>query len=301
MTTKPSCKWTSLKIIPVSFRKEVQSAHWQHAQVSLFTAALWYQASLHPIVLTSTNRTHSKDTVVAYMDRLLEEIPETVKKVSIWSDGPASQFKNRFIVSALPPLQEKHDLQITWNFFATSHGKGPVYGIGSAVKCLVWNYVRSRKDVVINATSFTTAAGQSNVKVIEMKPSEIDARNKALALDQVFKDAAPIQGIARMHYLKVVKGNIVYFTVAADANSDESDEMDEEVPSITVGDWCSVEYEGVNYPGEWKAVGADDYKVYVMVPAGKIGNCQLTLTKVVKKLNTPFTVNHRGHFNFENI
>ena len=37
-----------------------------------------------------------------------------------------------------------------------------------------------------------------------MKPSEIDARNKALALDQVFKDAVPIQGIAGMHYVKVV-------------------------------------------------------------------------------------------------
>ena len=59
---------------------------------------------------------------------------------------------------------------------------------------LIWNSVRSRKHVVINATSFTTAAGQSNVK-----PSEIDARNKALALDQVFKDAAPITGIAGMH------------------------------------------------------------------------------------------------------
>ena len=44
-------------------------------------------------------------TVVAYIDRLLEEIPETVKKVSIWTDGPASQFKNRFIVAALTPLQ----------------------------------------------------------------------------------------------------------------------------------------------------------------------------------------------------
>ena len=64
------------------------------------------------------------------------------------------------------------------------------------MKRVVWNSVRSRKHVVINATSFTTAADQSNVKVIEMKPSEIDARNKALALDQVFMDAAPIQGIA---------------------------------------------------------------------------------------------------------
>ena len=141
-----------------------------------------------------------------------------------------------------------------------------------------------------------------------MKPSEIDARNKALALDQVFKDAAPIQRIARMHYVKVVKGNVVHFTVAADANSDESDEMDEEVPSIMVGDWCSVEYEGVIYPGEVKAVGADDYKVSVMVPAEKIWKWPVNLDeiyypkqKVVKKLNAPFTVNHHGHFNFENI
>ena len=141
-----------------------------------------------------------------------------------------------------------------------------------------------------------------------MKPSEIDVRNKALALDQVFKDAAPIQRIARMHYVKVVKGNVVHFTVAADANSDESDEMDEEVPSITVGDWCGVEYEGVIYPGEVKAVGADDYKVSVMVPAERKWKWPVNLDeiyypkqKVVKKLNAPFTVNHRGHFNFENI
>lgn len=116
------------------FQDEVQSNHWQKAQVSIFTAALWYESTLHPIVLTSDNLTHSKDTVVAYIDRLLEEIPETVKKVLIWSDGPACQFKNRFIVAALKPLQEKHGIEITWNFFATSHGRGPVDGIGGAVR-----------------------------------------------------------------------------------------------------------------------------------------------------------------------
>ena len=84
--------------------------------------------------------------------------------------------------------------------------------------------------------------------------------------------------------------------------------MDEEVPSITVGDWCSVEYEGVIYPGEVKAVGADDYKVSGMVSAGKNWKWPVNpdkiyypKQKVVKKLKSPFTVNHRGHFNFENI
>ena len=41
------------------------------------------------------------------------------------------------------------------------------------------------------------------------------------------------------------------------------------MPSITVGDYCSVEYKGVIYPGEVKVVVADDYKISVMVSAGK--------------------------------
>ena len=61
------------------------------------------------------------------------------KTVSICSDGPPSQFRNRFIAAAIPVLEAKHQLYITWNFFATSHGKGPVDGIGGSVfKRYVW-------------------------------------------------------------------------------------------------------------------------------------------------------------------
>lgn len=51
-----------------------------------------------------------------------------------------------------------------------------------------------------------------------------------------------------------------------DANSS----LDEDVISISVGDWCAVEYEGMIYPGEVKVIVGDDYQVSsVMVPAGK--------------------------------
>lgn len=67
-----------------------------------FPSSLRYcgmKATVTHWVLASYNRTYSKDTVVAYVDRALNEIPSTVKEVSIWSDAPASQFKNRFIAS----------------------------------------------------------------------------------------------------------------------------------------------------------------------------------------------------------
>ena len=67
---------------------------------------------------------------MAYVSRLLDDIPATVKRVSFWSDGPSSQFKIRYIAVSLHPLEEKHGIKILWNVFATSHGKGPVDGIG---------------------------------------------------------------------------------------------------------------------------------------------------------------------------
>lgn len=113
---------------------EIQSAHWNQRQVSLFTVATWHSGSLCSQVIASDDLVHSKDTIVAYIDKVLDGLPKTVMIVSIWSDGPASQFKNRYIAAAIPALQKKHHITIRWNFFATSHGKGPVDGIGGAVK-----------------------------------------------------------------------------------------------------------------------------------------------------------------------
>ncbi|KAJ4428489.1 hypothetical protein ANN_24526 [Periplaneta americana] len=76
-------------------------------------SAAWYSGEHHPMVTVSDNLDHTKHTVVAYMDRLLEEIPTEVNEVSVWSDGPSSQFKNRYIAASLKVLQEKHKLQVS--------------------------------------------------------------------------------------------------------------------------------------------------------------------------------------------
>ncbi|XP_033100548.1 uncharacterized protein LOC117104010, partial [Anneissia japonica] len=88
------------------YQDEIQSAHWQQHQVSLFTAALWYNGVLHSTVFASDNLTHSKDTIIAYIDKLMEMLPNNIRRLSIWSDGLASQFKNRFISSAIVSLEE---------------------------------------------------------------------------------------------------------------------------------------------------------------------------------------------------
>jgi len=131
MLQRLSCKLTTQNYTCV-YQDETQSAHWKHHQISLFTAALCHSGKLHSKVVD--NPTHSKETLVAYVSRLLEDIPATVKSVSIWSDGPSSQLKNHYISASLLVFKENHRIKILWNVFGISHGKGSIDGIGVSVK-----------------------------------------------------------------------------------------------------------------------------------------------------------------------
>ena len=188
---------------------------------------------------------------------------------------------------------------------ATSHGKGPVDGIGGAVKRVVWNSVRGRKNIINNAFSFVDAASAANVNVIEMKSAEIEKGNKKLGLDRVFLEAESVQGISGMHCMKQEKGNVVHFALTSDMSDIRAPEDNHKPDDIAVGDWWFVMYEGKCYPGEVRKVVNGDYQVCVMEPAGQNWKWPTvpdeifyTHEKLVRKVKPLFTVNHRGHYNF---
>ena len=128
-------------------------------------------------------------------------------------DQRRNEFKKHFIAAAMISLQEKHNMNIHWNFFATSHGKGPVDGIGGAVKRYVWTSVIQRKEIVVNRASslVEVAGGMPQVSGLDMTTSDIETRNEALKLKVVFADAPAIKGIAGFHYLTIEDGHCVPF------------------------------------------------------------------------------------------
>ena len=72
---------------------------------------------------------------MTFIDQLISDLlSKEVKKLYIWSDGPSSQFKNKFVANTLLWLSEKHSVNIEWHFFATSHSKGCVDGVGGSIK-----------------------------------------------------------------------------------------------------------------------------------------------------------------------
>lgn len=181
---------------------EIQSFHWVQPQVSLFTVSLWYSGKQHPIVIVSDNLDHSKNTIIPYIDKILKEIPNSIEEVKIWSDGPSSQFKNRYIAAGIDVLQRRYNKNIIWNYFATSHGKGPVDGIGGAIKRQVRTSVIQRKSTVFNAKQFALVSKEvSNVTVIEMTDKEIEKKIVEMNLEDIFENASAVPGISEAHCL----------------------------------------------------------------------------------------------------
>ena len=221
---------------------EVQSFHWAQPQVTFFTVSAWFMSKQHPIVIVSDNRNHNKETVAIYMDRVIKELPPCITKVYIWSDGPASQFKNRYIVETIKIIQQRNKKDIIWNYFATSHGKSPVDGIGGALKRLVRNKVMRREAIVINAEQFAKAAESSKVKVINITPKEIEDVAKEMNLLANFDQAASIPGLSKVHVICFQNGILKKGHITSDLqvgikvigeNNYFSDE-DDEIPLATL-------------------------------------------------------------------
>ncbi|CAF0998814.1 unnamed protein product [Rotaria sordida] len=51
----------------------------------------------------------------------------SLKELIIFSDGSASQFKQRYLFKNLTFLAKQFSINLSWNFFASNHGKVKIY------------------------------------------------------------------------------------------------------------------------------------------------------------------------------
>lgn len=77
---------------------EQQSAHWNHSQVTVFTAVAWLKDECKSFAVVSDDLDHDKYAVWAILKVILHSLKHEnmVSSVKIFSDGCAAQFKNRY-------------------------------------------------------------------------------------------------------------------------------------------------------------------------------------------------------------
>lgn len=155
------------------------------------------------------------ETIIPYLFKLLSGLQSSVRILKIWSDGPSSQFKNRYIATMLVHLEDKFGIQIIWNYFATSHGKGCVDGIGATVKCVVRN-LKARDCIVNSAAEFVAAFKRTEAAILVEKVTEDEfgTINENLNSVEIYKNSKNIRDISSAHQSRIINGKILTYTTS---------------------------------------------------------------------------------------
>lgn len=172
--------------------------------------------ALDPTVIGSANPKHTKTEIGCYLFKLISKLPSSVKVLKIWSDGPNNQFKNKYTAALLKFFEDRFNIKIFWNFFATSHGKGCVDGMGAVVKNRVKRLVKSRVAIVNCAKDFVDAFNleSSVIDLIYMTEDEATKICDDIKLNNVFDSAPALHNIFSFHQLQVFNGKVIGFATS---------------------------------------------------------------------------------------
>ena len=190
----------------LTHQNEIQSAHFSYRQVSIFTCVAWMSGATNSFAIISDKLTHNKQDSFIFLINLLIEMQKTygsLSKIFIFSDGSRSQFKNKFILSSLYDIiQQIGCSSVEWNFFASSHGKGAVDGVGAIIKRKVWQITKSKNVVIPDALSFYQCAQNSinGIKIFFTPSDEIEKHAFFYNLEEKWKAVKNIQSISHLHF-----------------------------------------------------------------------------------------------------
>nr|XP_042900443.1 uncharacterized protein LOC122269779 [Parasteatoda tepidariorum] len=106
--------------------REIMSAHWETDSVTLYTCVTYYKDETNSLAhqsyaIVSDDLSHNKNSVKIFNEEIVAHLKEIkcgkIKKVHDWSDGAASQFKNRFMFSNLVCHKDDVKIDADWLFF----------------------------------------------------------------------------------------------------------------------------------------------------------------------------------------
>jgi hypothetical protein len=103
---------------------EIQAAHWSHSRITIFTSTcvVWLLLEVTTsFAIISDHLAHNKYAVFTFLSRIIKEGQskhKLIDNVTIFSDGCAAQFKNKYTLSNLCFMKEDHSVTLSeWNFF----------------------------------------------------------------------------------------------------------------------------------------------------------------------------------------
>lgn len=281
--------------------EEIQAMHFgsSHNQATLHTVVVYTEADLPKSYCTiSSSKQHNAYAVWAHLVPILEILRmKGVDTVHFFSDGPSSQYKNKENLFLLNTFYKEMGFKYaTWNFSESSHGKGAPDGVGAAVKRVADGLVSLGEDIPNAKVLFEKLSNRTSVTLFYIEENKITEIQEKLQLNKIPK----IKGITSVRQI-VSSGTIMQSrqfscfckkfpatcnchqpqelkgfrqssspdTLLKNSASPEETRSREVIPSIEIGTWLVINYNGVLYPGIVTNLNNDQTEVNVLHAIGK--------------------------------
>jgi hypothetical protein len=188
-----------------------QGFHWNNAQATLHPFVAYFRESntseinhLNFVVISECLH-HDTVAVHLFQRKLISFLKDRLSiipaKITYFSDGAASQYKNRKNFINLCNHQADFGIEAEWHFSATSHGKGACDGLGGTVKRLATktSLQRPYEDQIITPLQLYQWASKSipgvNFEYCTLEEHE----SEKIQLEKRFDNSRTIAGTRRLH------------------------------------------------------------------------------------------------------
>jgi hypothetical protein len=140
-----------------------------------------------------------------------------VDQIIFFSDGAASQFKNRYIIQYLTNMMDKFDINFSWNYFSSSHGKGVVDSIGGTLKRLVWMDVMAGARCS-SAKEFVNICKRKTKTIIVGLVQQAQFDTTEALLKTCFQNIVGVPNIRKQHHINVLHKDVIEYALYATSN-----------------------------------------------------------------------------------
>ncbi|CAF4941167.1 unnamed protein product [Pieris macdunnoughi] len=191
------------------YHSEVQSHHFggSRNQITLHTAVMYHFSAeaqskrITSYCTVSSNQNHGPSAIWAHLHPILSELKEkhpAVTTVHFFSDGPATQYKQKinFYLMANRFFEDYGFRQISWNFFESGHGKGAADGVGGIMKRQADAIVARGSDIADVFQFFSALKYANKIKLFMV--TDADVKNVAATIPS---NIVPLKGTMQVHQM----------------------------------------------------------------------------------------------------
>lgn len=193
----------------------IQSHHWNNNQATIHPYVVYYRDNEEMkhvnYVIISEKVSHDASSVHLFNSKLIQFLKnkfgaDKIKKISYFSDGAASQYKNKYNFANLINHKNDFNVDAEWNFFATSHGKGACDGLAGSVKRQAYraSLQRNNDKHITNAFSLFEWAENSFKKISFGFCSQEDHDSHEKKYKSRYERSVTIKNTRQYHYYKAV-------------------------------------------------------------------------------------------------